>query len=229
MMRCMLRRQTNRREAGFSFIEILVVMAIISVLATMVVVVVPMIQEKAKQTKSKANVGDLVKFYQAAECGLSKPWPGFNGKNFVLWLVAYNHIDRRRTQNLDVLFSPGDTNYTKDKVPDKLWETVTPEALKSEGHEDFKQLTSYAGRRNREKLHMLTSSELSKGAIILCDDDDGPLHHAKGLVVGYSGGDVRFMEWSDLNLPPPTDEKDPKGLLGDPSPNEELKHVSSDN
>ena len=225
----MMRRQTNRREAGFSFIEILVVMAIISVLATMVVVMVPKIQEKARQTKSKANVSDLVKFYQLAEVGLSRPWPGLNGKNFVLWLVASNQIDRRRKQNLEILFSPGDNNYKMADVQEKEWDAVTLDALKSEGHDDFKHLTSYAGRRNREKQHMLTSSELLKGALIICDDDDGPLHHANGLVMGWSGGDVRFMEWADLNMGPPTDEKDPQGLLGDNSPNDELKHMSSGN
>ena len=222
-------RKTNRREAGFSFIEILVVMAIISVLATMVVVVVPMIQEKAKQTKSKANVSSLISFYTAYGCGLEKPWPSFNGKNFVLWLVASNQIDRRREQNLDVLFSPGDQHYTREKTSTKDWEGITMAALKSEGHDDFRKLTSYAGRRAKEKAHELTADELSKGALIICDDDDGPLHHPKGLVMGYSGGDVRFQSWTDLDVPPPADEKNPDGLLGDGSSNEELKHMSSAN
>ena len=51
----------KRRQAGFSFIEILVVMGIISVLVSMVVVVVPMIQEKAKRTLSAADDKRLIR------------------------------------------------------------------------------------------------------------------------------------------------------------------------
>ena len=42
------------------------------------------------------------------------------------------------------------------------------------------------------------------------------------------GGGARFMDWSDLEISPP-DPKAPEGLLGDSSPNEELKHMSSRN
>ena len=219
----------KRRQAGFSFIEILVVMGIISVLVSMVVVVVPMIQEKAKRTKSVDNVKTLIQFYINAEVGLRRPWPGFNGKNFVLWLVATNQIDKRNKQNLEVLFSPGDTFYTLESAGEKAYDAVTLPTIAQEGHDDFKKLTSYAGRRNKEREHLLTSSELEKGALILCDDDDGPLHHSKGLVCGYSGGASRFMEWSDLGISPPQDEKNPEGLLGDTSANDSLKHMSSGN
>ena len=88
----------KRRQAGFSFIEILVVMGIISVLVSMVVVVVPMIQEKAKRTKSIDNVKTLIQYFIGAEVGLARPWPGFNGKNFTLWLVATNKIDKRNKE-----------------------------------------------------------------------------------------------------------------------------------
>ena len=219
----------RRRQAGFSFIEILVVMGIISVLVSMVVFFVPMIQERARRTKSVDNVSGMLKFFLADGLGVSKPWPAYNGKNFTLWLVAANKIDRRDDKQLQVLFSPGDQYYTFDKADGvKGFASLTLELLRTE-NTDLIKLTSYAGRRNKEKEHLLSSSELSKGAIVLCDDDDGPLHHKDGLVIGYSSGQARFVEWSDLGMGPPADEKDPQGLLGDNSPNEDLKHMSSGN
>lgn len=219
----------RRRQAGFSFIEILVVMGIISVLVSMVVFFVPMIQERARRAKSADNVKGLLQFFLADGLGVSKPWPAYNGKNFTLWLVAANKIDRRDDKQLQILFSPGDQWHTWDKAGGiKSYETLSLEALRTENSE-FLKLTSYAGRRNKEKEHLLTSSELSKGAIVLCDDDDGPLHHKDGLVVGYSSGQARFVEWSDLGMGPPATPDDPTGLLGDNSPNDDLKHMSSGN
>ena len=220
----------RRRQAGFSFIEILVVMGIISVLVSMVVFVVPMIQEKTRQTKSVDNVRGMLLYYTGAGAGLSTGWPPYNGKNFVLWLVAKNHIDRRDDKQLQILFSPGDTsNYTFEKAGGiKAYEALTLNSLQTE-NPDLLKLTSYAGRRNKEKEHALTASELSKNAIVMCDDDDGPLHHPKGIVVGYSGGAAKFVEWADLGMGPPQDEKHPEGILGDNSPNEDLKHMSSGN
>jgi prepilin-type N-terminal cleavage/methylation domain-containing protein len=219
----------KRREAGFSFIEILVVMAIISVLATMVVMIVPKVQEKAKQTKSMDNVSSMVKLYLAADIPVRKSWPGMNGKNFVLWLVANGHISKKNKENLGLLFSPGDQWYTLDKVSTKDYEPVTMQALQSEGHDDFKRLTSYAGRRNKERAHTIRPSEQEEGALIICDDDDGPLHHAKGMILGFSNGSARFMEWGELDLGEGPDEDNPEGLLGDSAQNERLKHMSSGN
>lgn len=218
------------RQAGFSFIEILVVMAIISVLVSMVVFIVPMIQEKTKQTKSVDNVRGMLQYFIGAGVGLEKQWPKLNGKNFVLWLVATNKIDRRDDKQLMILFSPGDTNYTFEGAGGiKAYETLTLQTLNTE-NSDVLKLTSYAGRRNKEKEHALTADELSKNAILICDDDDGPLHHKGGIVIGYSGGAARFVEWSDLpNMTPPANPKEPEGFLGDNSPNEDLKNMSSQN
>ncbi len=218
----------KRRQAGFSFIEILVVMSIIVVLVSMVVVLVPMIQEKARRTKSIDNVRTMVNFYIGDGAGVSKPWPPFNGKNFILWLVATNKLDKANRDNLAVLFSPGDSEVTLDATTPKDWEAVTLPAIQSEGHNEFLKLTSYAGRRNATTGHKLSATELEHGALIICDDDTGPLHHSKGLIVGYTSGSAQFKEWSDLGISPP-DAKDPKGMLGDNAANEDLKHMSSEN
>jgi type II secretory pathway pseudopilin PulG len=222
----------SRREAGFSFIEILVVMGIIVVLVSMVVVLVPMIQENGRRAKSTDNVRSLCQFMQS-DVGIEVgKWPPYNGKNFVLSLVATNTLNRANTDNLAILFSPGDSNYTLGAVSKKDYEAVTTEALKTEGHEEFLKLTSYAGRRNREKGHKITAKAVEVGSLIICDDDDGPLHHSQGMVMGYTSGQAKFVKWSDLGISPP-DSEDPKDLLGDNAPTtnngEELKHMSSGN
>jgi prepilin-type N-terminal cleavage/methylation domain-containing protein len=223
---------SSRREAGFSFIEILVVMGIITVLVSMVVVVVPMIQEQGRRTKSRDNVRTIILYMSEGTTSVGD-WPPYNGKNFVLSVIATNKLDRENTDNLAVLFSPGDGEYTLKAVDKKDYLAVTPEALKGEGHEEFLRLTSYAGRRNRDKGHKLTAKELERNALIICDDDDGPVHHAKGMVLGYSNANVKFATWSDLGISAPANDEDPKGLLGDEAPTtangEELKHMSSGN
>jgi prepilin-type N-terminal cleavage/methylation domain-containing protein len=217
----------RRREAGFSFIEIMVVMAIITVLVSMVVVVIPRINEQANRTKSKDNLGTLVTMFLDEGPAVSS-WPGVNGKAFTLWPVAAWKIDKRNLKNLEVLFSPGDRYYTLGNVPEGDWAEVTKNGLR-DGTSNFARFTSYAGRRNKEKEFKITSDELSKGTMVLCDDDDGPLHHGKGLVAAYSNRRSDFLDWEALKIDPPENEKDPAGLLGDGAGNDELKQMSSGN
>ena len=220
-------KQRKSREAGFSFIEILVVMGIISVLVSMVVGVIPFIQERSRRTKSSDNVRSMLMYFVDNRSS-GKGWPGFNGKNFTLWLVARDLIDRRNPQNLEVLFSPGDNHYKLDDIGAKPYADVTLEALRTEGH-DFKALTSYAGRRNKEKGHIISSSDESMGTLVLCDDDDGPLHHKDGMIWGMSNGSARFVPFDEMGISKPNNPDEPEGLLGENSPNESLKHMSSTN
>lgn len=229
-MPCSSRRPARRPgEAGFSFIEILVVMGIISVLVSMVVVVVPFIREKGKRTKSIDNVRTMILYYTGGGAGLERSWPKYNGKDFILWLVATNKISKGDDKQLEILFSPGDEYLTFEGAGGKAaYKDIVLVSLGS-SNQNNQKLTSYAGRRNKEREHILSAAEQQNNAIIICDDDDGDLHHKDGLVCGYVGGAARFMEWSDLHMDPPADPKEPKGILGDNSPNEDLKHMSSGN
>ncbi len=224
----MVRSSARRRQAGFSFIEILVVMGIISVLVSMVVVVVPFIREKGKRTKSIDNVRTMLLYYTGSGAGLERSWPGYNGKDFVLWLVATNKISKEDDKQLAILFSPGDEDYTFEKTGGRPAYKDLTKAMLGTGNQNLLQLTSYAGRRNKEREHILNAAEQQRNAICVCDDDDGALHHKDGIVCGYVGGAAQFIEWSDLNMSPP-DTVEPKGMLGDNSPNEDLKHMSSGN
>ncbi len=203
----------NRAQRGFSFIEILVVMAIISVLATMVVVVIPRITETSKQTKSQDNVKNICTFLMLR--AQKKGWKAlpYNGKNFTLAVVAHGDIDLRQKANLETLFSPGDVEYGLEFAEFKRFEEITKEALKADT--DFHELTSYAGRRNAEKDFRITPSQEQAGTMIICDDDDGPLHHKDGIIAGYSNAAARFIEWEDLGMSRPDNPDAPDEFLGD--------------
>ena len=75
----------QRREAGFTFIEILVVMGIIVVLMGMVAVVVPRAQEAQRVTLSTRRVQQMATLL--SERSMRKGWPSHSGKAFVLSLV----------------------------------------------------------------------------------------------------------------------------------------------
>ena len=207
-------------QRGFSFIEILVVMGIIAVLTSMVVVLVPVINERARITQSQSNVGNLLKLMLARRTARAGGWPPYNGKSFVLDVVATRQLDPRNRQNLEVLYSPGDVYYRLENVETERFLAVTPKALRD--GVDCGPLTSYAGRRNGEREHLISPDQERMGTLVLCDDDVGPLHHPAGIVAGYTNGGARFLEWADLDLTPPSDSDHPEGFLGDTAEAEAL-------
>lgn len=215
----------KRREAGFSFIEILVVMAIITVLVGAVVVVIPQVLESSNQTGSINNVRNMLDLMINRK--VKRGWPQYSGKNFVLSLVATGEIDIRNKANLEVFFSPGDTWYTLEKATPERYKDISSTTLKGGG--DFHELTSYAGRRNGpgERDYIITANRESAVTPAISDDDDGPLHHTKGLIVGYTNRQVKFMEWEDLGMPPPADPDNPEAFLGDNAPTDDLRALSS--
>jgi prepilin-type N-terminal cleavage/methylation domain-containing protein len=212
---------TRRKQAGFSFIEILVVMGIISVLVSMVVLIIPTIQERSNQTKSKDNVKNMITMMMMRVTSKGvHGWPPYSGKNFVLSLVARGQIDMRRSENLETLFSPGDGNYGLGLLDIKQYENVKKDALKR--GDDFHNLTSYAGRRNGDKEYRITADQMKMGTLVICDDDDGAVHHPNGIVAGYSDGSVTFKEWDEWDMVKPEDPDSPEPFLGDDASNDEL-------
>ncbi len=218
----------TRVQRGFSFIEILVVMGIISVLVSMVVVVIPTINEKAAQTKSSDNVKSMLTFYMADSAGRANKWPPFSGKNFIMSLVATNKINPHNIEQLQMLFSPGDTEFGFERIDPEYYKGITLATLKQ--NQDNSQYTSYAGRRNGrgEKSDMrVTPAALQKGEYVITDDDQGPLHHPDGIIVGTLNGSASFKPWHELELPVPEDPDNPEPFLGDDSDNDLLRKISS--
>ena len=216
----------KRREAGFSFIEVLVVMGIIVVLMGMVAVVVPRVREQSKQTQSTNNVKNLVTLL--VDRSLRKSWPRYDGKNFHLSLLASGTIESSNADNLEVFFSPGDTIYTLELATPERFKDVTIQALNA--GTDFHDLTSYAGRRNSgaDREWVITPNKEKIGVPIVSDDDDGPVHHPAGMIIGYTNGSVKFKEWADLGMSRPENPDDPEPFLGDEASVEELRGLSSE-
>lgn len=220
-----LGRPSSRHERGFTFIEILVVMGIITVLMSMVVVVIPMMNERSSRTKSQDNLRNLSMFFQARTAGTTAKWPSYDGKNFTLAPLTFGDVSAKNPQQLALFFSPGDVKYKADEVNYERYKEVTKDNLKNDV--DFHELTSYAGRRNSQDEFRLTPNRIQEGAIILCDDDDGPLHHVKGLCVAAAGGGVRFAEWDEFGMTEPDEPDNPERFLADEATNDELRALSS--
>jgi hypothetical protein len=122
-------------------------------------------------------------YFIAGGAGLEKPWPKYSGKAFVLWLVASNKLDRRDARQLEILFSPADAARSLAKAGGvEAYAKLTLEALK-QADPARGALTSYAGRRNAEREHVLTAEEQSRMAAILAD-----LSLPDGAIVGFAGG-----------------------------------------
>lgn len=214
------------RQRGFSFIEILVVMGIMTLLATMVVVLIPIIRERANQAKSKDNVNSLVTMMLTMS--LEKGgYPPYSGKCFTLAPLAYRILDPDAPGACEVFFSPGDDYLKLDRIGREKFKEVTKDSLKNNA--DVREYTSYAGRRNGFKGCVMASSDTSEaGTLMMCDDDDGPLHHASGLVVGFRDGKVTLKDWEDLGMSKPKDVREFEPFLGDSAQSPMLKCVSNE-
>ena len=224
----MHRRQA---QAGFSFVEILVVMSIIVVLAGMVTMMVPRIREEGRKTDSINNVRQLAMALLLEQS--DRAWPRYNGKNFVLSLVPSGAVDARNVDNMRVFYSKGDRTFDffamKDSGGKARYKEITFQALK-QGGGDFSDLTSYAGRRNAEAEFRITPDKESIVVPIICDDDQGNLHHPAGLVMAYTDGSARFVKWRDLGgmAPPEEIEGEVEPFLGDDASEESLEGMSSE-
>ncbi len=218
----------SRASRGFSFIEVLVVMGIISILASMVVVLIPRLNERAARTKSQDNLRSIaMMFIGQASSRVSAKWPPYNGKNFTLSPIAYGEIRATNREDLAIFFAPNDQLYTTENVNWDRYKDITKDNLKSD--QDFHECTSYAGRRNKDRDHLLTANRIEEGALILCDDDDGPLHHTQGLVVATANGAARFMTWEELGMAEPEDPDNPARFLGEAASSDKLRGLDSSN
>lgn len=166
--------------------------------------------------RSMDNLMSITRLHLMEGPGVAS-WPSVSGKAFVLWHLAVGRIDRRAPGILEVFFSPGDALRRADRINPERWDEVTRNAL-LEGRLDLSSLTSYAGRRNGEKEHRLTSDDLSAGAPVLADlsfQDEG------FVLVAFSNGRVQRMTRADLGLGP-----DDPIVVGDASRSPILRHLS---
>lgn len=138
-------------------------------------------------------------------------WPAYSGKNFVLSVVATKDLDIRRRENLEILFGEGGI---PDDIDIRDYEAINRDSLK---HQRFSPLTHFAGRRNADPRYRITEQEEQMGTPLIA------IRHRDGVIVGYSGGDVRFHDREELGL----DDDEPI-VFGDSSRSDLLRCLSDE-
>ena len=175
----------DRKQKGFTLIEILVVVTIIGVLAGLVVVLIPKGQFEAKKTECMNNVRNLCALLTTGKDIPTK----YGGANLMLYLVK--HGDLPGEENLKLLFCPADKIDTWDGTGGKK---AYGDSLDIKVNGEHDHLTSYAGRDQTNKK--CRTGGTGEPVALVCDDSEDH-HDAKGLVIGFTGGAVKFRHKFD--------------------------------
>jgi prepilin-type N-terminal cleavage/methylation domain-containing protein len=161
-------------KKGFTLIELLIVIAIIALLAAILLPVLAKIQEKALQTKCKANLNQLhkgFKLYQD-DLGRKKLYPDANGALFVAKLYQTKVLEEWL---IYICPSTSDTN-----------EQGLLLAANRIQEGDINNAVSYAGRINRRQdIYPGIFCETRDATVtpIVADDRDQPIgtgNHTNG-------------------------------------------------
>lgn len=202
----------RRKSAGFTLIEIMVVIAIIAGLIGTVAIIVPQMQEKQKRFTCQNNLSQLGGIFVAERTEKSGK-PKYDGQ--ALWLSWRANGSKIREGQEGVLICPGDNGISA---------ADTQEAKDKYTNVDLKNpptdLCSYAARDFG--THPL-SNESKKVQIIGCDRNgpDGRVaHHKNGLNAVFDDGASRFVEREELGI-----SGDDPIVVGPESSNEMLKQV----
>jgi len=196
-------RDHEHTQQGFTLIEILVVIAIISTLAGLVSVMITHANRRAQRLECTKHVGELVGLIETSG---GNRYANQSGSQFVLQVLALGLFADR--DSLELLFCPGDLN-------EDLEQAGGVEAYKKKfGPESLGHLTSYAGRRQKEAPYR--ASRTGPKQVLICDDSLDH-HNNEGIVVGLTGGAARFRRY------------DPAAFqLGDGSSDDELRCLSAE-
>ena len=196
-------RDHKHTQQGFTLIEILVVIAIISTLAGLVSVMITHANRRAQRLQCTKHVGELVGLIETSG---GNRYPNQSGAQFVLQVIEMGLFADR--DSLELLFCPGDLN-------EDLEQAGGVEAYKQKlGPEPMGHLTSYAGRRQKEAPYR--ASRTGPRQVLICDDSLDH-HNNEGIVVGLTGGAARFRRY------------DPAAFqLGEGSSDDELRCLSAE-
>jgi prepilin-type N-terminal cleavage/methylation domain-containing protein len=182
----------RRTAQGFTLIEIMVVIAIIAGLVTTVAVVVPKMQETAKQNSCMGNLQELGHIYLMAEQenrGKAQKYSGV-----ALWLSYRKDFTVKRGEE-KALMCPGDPVVRAPDTPEdqKKWDNVDLDNPTGD-------LCSYAARDFRNYPLNVESQDKE---IIGCDrqgPDGKTMHHNGVIICVFAGGDAQKMSREQLGL-----------------------------
>lgn len=169
---------------AFTLIEILVVLTIIATLGGLVSTLVTTSTNQSHRMECSHNVRQLVGLLEFTG---SRRYPAVNGPELLHYLVLRGEL--AGADALQLLFCPGDFEESLEQAGGEAGVTAIAKG------EDFARATSYAGRALKEPgCH---ASRSANKAVVLLSDDSDDHHHGKGMVVGLTGGSVRWRDKID--------------------------------
>lgn len=127
------------KNKAFTLVELLVVISVIGILASLLLPSLSAVQEKAKQIKCKSNLSQFGKTLQIylQDFGRDRGYPDTNGVGYICRVYQYNML-----QDMELYICPS----SSDEDPTKEW----LRGLTDEYHDDpTNPGCSYAGRRNK--------------------------------------------------------------------------------
>jgi prepilin-type N-terminal cleavage/methylation domain-containing protein len=209
----------DRKQKGFTLIEILVVVTIIGVLAGLVVVLIPKGQKEQVKIQCISNVKDMTDLLTLFAQSKSA-YPEYGGADLIIYLVIRGDVENN-DDHLRKLFCPGDRNETYEGVGGK--DAYAPGKLNLDRPGQWGDKTSYAGRDQKAKDRGCTAKFGVGGTVLVCDDSEDH-HFNEGFVVGLSGGGAKFRHKTDDWKR----SKEEKVEIGENSQIDELKCLKAD-
>jgi len=207
-------RQCNPRlspERGFTLVELLAVIAILSLLVGLAMPLITKSQEKAAVQACKSNLRQVAMQLKSTVDSRNKGrWPKSAGIQLLLYPVKMKEIEGRL---LDIYVCPG--------TDDTTWPTEEQKGEHGAGFEDPDQLDSlcisYAGRDNIN--YGMNKNKLGN-EVVASDDNDGRANHPNITNIVYGDGAVDQVDLIDYESEL---EEDAEWVpVGDASPDEHL-------
>jgi len=186
----------QRREKGFTLIEILVVITIIAVLAGLVAVLAPKMIAEGKKTQCMHNLTQIGGLLKALEA--KNQLRRFSGAAFVLQV----HEESTFTENqYEVFICPAEIPEPGDLRPEIGSDDFAAlyRGLELPGGVKFNHC-SYAGPNFKEHQFPRSGKAAKKAQLWACDrcTTDGATFHPDGISVLYNDSSVKFLQIENM-------------------------------
>ncbi|MCK6479578.1 MAG: prepilin-type N-terminal cleavage/methylation domain-containing protein [Planctomycetes bacterium] len=186
------RAQRNGGEAGFTLVEILVVITIIAALIGVVAAIIPQAQQASRKVQCSNNLHNIGGMLVQRQTG-----KGLGTRGGSAMLLNTYKLGMIRKGDEKVFICPGD-KMTRSQDPE------SPDFLKRYENIDLDNIDpliiSYAGR-NRKNYPIRADSREKQAWACDCQGDDGRTgHHPGGLNVLYDDASVVFLDTEALGL-----------------------------
>ena len=174
-----------KTKAGFTLIEVLVVISIIATLAGMTALIIPISYQERDKVACTNRLRNLAGLIENAGPG---GFPDHSGARLVLYLVQRGELQGQDA--LDQLFCPGDTKESLSALggPDAYAD------LDLKGSDNFDAFTSYAGIDQSKPGNRLKSGAKMRAMLV---DDSEDHHNGKGFLIAFTGGGVKWRDKVD--------------------------------